>query len=169
MLNVILYVALNLTLATFSWLWPIFLKDPAHRPLLQLLLYSDESIIYSICSSVVMLTVHFKGSLQMKASLPVSTPFFSSLLSFLSVFERNIWALFDANDEVFPLKAECKHHNMDSEGSRRLLGFLHCGGEKRTTAKRLIFVISVISKKPGVKLFLAPQFKPLLFIFWPWN
>lgn len=57
-----------------------------------------------------MLTVHFKRSLQMKASLPfpplpVSFP--------LSVFEINMGALFDANDEVFPLRPECKHCNMD--------------------------------------------------------
>lgn len=40
-------------------------------------------------------------------SLPLSSPFF------LCVWEKYGSPLFDANDKVFPLRAECKHRNMD--------------------------------------------------------
>lgn len=168
--NIILYVALALNSTPSSWLWPIFLMDPAHRhrPLFQLLLYSDESVIYSICSSAVMLTVHFKESLQMKEFL--SYPLLPLLFPFLrEIWELSLWyqcggfSLREQN--VSTVTRTC-----DSQGSRQdSWGSLTAAVKKRTTAKCLIFVISVISKRPGVKLFLAPQFKPLLFIFWPWN
>lgn len=65
-------------------------EGPNLQASFQLLLYSNESLIHSICASAVMLTVHFKGSLQMKASLPfpplpISVP--------LSVRLREIWGL----------------------------------------------------------------------------
>lgn len=59
---------------------------------LQLLLYSDEGLICSTCYCVVMLAVHFKGSLQMKASL--------SFPSLCVCLRRIMGALFDANDVV---------------------------------------------------------------------
>lgn len=116
-----------------------------------------------------MLTVHFKGSLQMKASLPFPPLPLSPLFPFLSVFERNMGALSLMQMTRFFLREQnvsTVTWTCDSEGSRRdSWGSSTAAVKKRTTAKCLIFVISVISKKPGVKLFLAPQFKPLLFIF----
>lgn len=91
-----------MTLATFSWLWPIFVKGSAHMPLFQGLLYSDERIIYSICSSLVMFTVHFKGNLS-----------HFHIFSFLGDWEKYRSYLSDANDEVIPLRAARKHGNMD--------------------------------------------------------
>lgn len=54
-----------------------------------------------------------------------------------------------------------------SEGSRQdsLGSPIAAGGKTKASTKSLIIVISVISKEPEVKLFLAPWFKPLLFIF----
>lgn len=135
---------------------------------LQLLLYSNESIICSICPSAVLHTVHFKGSLQMKASPPF--PVSPLFLSF-SVWEKYGSPRFDANDEVFS-PPESRVVTWSRDIGRLQTGFFgvpRLWWRNGATAKCLIFVISVISEKPGVKLFLAPQFKPLLFIFWPWN
>lgn len=136
----------------------------------QLLLYSNESIIYSMCSAV-MLTVHFKVCLQMKESLPfpplpLSLPF--------ALYLREIWVLFSLMQITWLFLRE---HNVSPTTRTRpfrlqtgFLGFLRCSGEKkRSTVKYLIFVISVISEKPEVKLSLAPQWKPPLFILRPWN
>lgn len=111
----------------------------------------------------------------MKASLPLPPlPLSFPLSSFRSRFERNMVALslmqmtrfFLWEQDVSTVTWTCdlEGSRQDSWGSSTV-----AVKRKKTTAKCLIFVISVISKKPGVKLFLAPQFKPLLFIFWPWN
>lgn len=63
----------------------------------QLLLYSDENIIYSTCSCLVMLTVFLKEVCRWK-----QLSHFHPFPSHLSVWEKYRSFLFDANAEVIP-------------------------------------------------------------------
>lgn len=123
----------------------------------QSLLYSDELLIYSTCSCLLMLTV-FSRKAADESSSPISI--FSPLISEM---ERKMEALSVTQTLRLPLRAAREQRNTRLQGGS--WGSSAAAVDKIGEQPKVLFSLVGFQQSPGVKLSLAPPLEPLLFIF----